>query len=271
MNPESGAVDQVMRAELMLTETAIRLAASGAVQLAGMLVAILRNEKQISGKTDIIKMIQEGKPITAFPLEAAKMKDFSDLAKQYGMMFSIVRDRNHPESVDVIVKEEDARIVNRIRAKIGAEAQVADEKNVDAGLSGIESANPNAITQHRPASMAVTTKLSREQADSMLSRLDTIRAALEDGAEPEQCRHQLRALQDELGRALGMPERSQSQFITRAAKKTTPLREQEVNPGAPGKQSIRDKIDGIKGRFTYEGQHVKPKMPLGVEKAPMVR
>lgn len=86
MNPESGAVDQVMRAELMLTETAIRLAASGAVQLAGMLVAILRNEKQISGKTDIIKMIQEGKPITAFPLEAAKMKDFSDLAKQYGTL-----------------------------------------------------------------------------------------------------------------------------------------------------------------------------------------
>lgn len=272
MNPESGAVDQVMRAELMMTETAVRLAASGAVNLAAILVGILRNEKQIAGKTDIIKMIQDGKPITAFPLESTKMKDFSDLAKQYGMMFSIVRDKNHPESVDVIIKEEDAGIVNRIREKIGAQVQVADEKNVDAGLYENESAISKSSIRHRPASTVTTTKLPQEQADSMLSRLDEIRAALASGAGQEQCRIQLHAIQDELGRALGMSERSQDKSAIHSVAEKNYLQDwREEKWSKDGKQSIRDKVAGIKERFAHEPQHLKPKVQLKVERNPIAR
>lgn len=55
MNTESTAADQVLKMELMLTETAVRLAASGAMNTAALLVAVLRNEKQVSGKTSIKK------------------------------------------------------------------------------------------------------------------------------------------------------------------------------------------------------------------------
>ena len=53
MNPESGAADQVFRMELMVTECAVKMAANGAMNIAALLVAVLRNEKQIAGKTDI--------------------------------------------------------------------------------------------------------------------------------------------------------------------------------------------------------------------------
>ena len=108
MNPESAAADQMLRMELMVTEFAVKLAAKGAVNLAALLVAVLRNEKQIAGKSDITKLLQSGAALTTFPLPAEKMKAFSDLAKEYGVMFSIVRDKDHPETVDIIVRQDEA-------------------------------------------------------------------------------------------------------------------------------------------------------------------
>lgn len=257
MNPESGAADQILRMELMVTECAIKMASSGAVNIAALLVAVLRNEKQIAGKTDINKMLQEGKPLTTFPLESTKMKDFADLAKQYGMMFSLVRDPQNADTVDVIIKQEDAGIANQIREKIGATAEV-DEKNVDAGLSESESVKSEIMNQHGPASTTTTTKLPQAQADDMLSRLDQIRAALTSDAGLEQCRTQLHAIQDELGRALGMPERSQDKDATRAAtsEKQTPYREKHV-ARKDDKPSVRDRIANIRDRLAHEPQHLK--------------
>lgn len=202
-------------------------------------------------------MLQEGKPLTTFPLESTKMKDFADLAKQYGMMFSLVRDPQNADTVDVIIKQEDAGIANQIREKIGATAEV-DEKNVDAGLSESESVKSEIMNQHGPASTTTTTKLPQAQADDMLSRLDQIRAALTSDAGLEQCRTQLHAIQDELGRALGMPERSQDKDATRAAtsEKQTPYREKHV-ARKDDKPSVRDRIANIRDRLAHEPQHLK--------------
>ena len=125
MNPESAAADQVLKMELMLTETAVRLAASGAMNIAALLVAVLRNEKQVSGKTSIEKIISAGTP-TTFRWRQKRCR-ISKLAKESGFMFSFVRDPNHPETVDVVVREEDAKLVNLVRERIGATAEV-DEK-----------------------------------------------------------------------------------------------------------------------------------------------
>lgn len=256
MNPESTAADQVLRMELMVTECAIRMASNGAVNIAALLVALLRNEKQIAGKTDIEKIIQSGTP-TSFPLAAEKMQEFSKLAKEYGVMCTFVRDPKNPDTVDVIVRAEDAKLVNIVRERIGATAEVS-EKNVDAGLSESESVKSEIMNQHGPASTTTTTKLPQAQADGMLSRLDQIRAALASGAGLEQCRTQLHTIQDELGRALGMPERSQDKDATRVAtsEKRTQYREKHA-ARTDGKPSVRDRIASIKDRLAHEPQHLK--------------
>ena len=273
MNPESAAADQILRMELMVTECAVRMASSGAVHIAALLVALLRNEKHIAGKTDIEEIIKSGTP-TSFPLATEKMKDFSDLAKQYGIRFAIVRDPNAPDTVDVIVRAEDAKLVNSVREKIGATAEVS-EKNADAGLSGSESVKSEITNPHGPASTMTTTKLPQEQADSMLSRLDGIRAALASGAGLEQCRTQLHAIQDELGRALGMPERSQDKDAAQTATsgKRTPHREKHAER-TDGKPSVRDRIANIKDRLAHEPQHLKQPQPAKLPSAgknPMVK
>lgn len=272
MNPESAAADQMLRMELMVTESAVKLAAKGAVNLAALLVAVLRNEKQIAGKTDIEKIIQSGTP-TSFPLAAGKMQEFIKTAKEHGVMCAFVRDPKNPDTVDVIVREEDAKLVNMVREKVGATAEVS-EKNAETGPS--ESALPTSGsgTQHGPASTmtqmmqgtptqaaprtSTAVTIDHAQMERMLSSLTGIRSAMEQGANPEECRAVLRAVQDELARALGMPERSGDKTADRQA---APRRE--------GRQSVKEKIAGIRARAAHEPQHLKqpgkhiakPKLP----------
>lgn len=273
MNPESAAADQMLCMELMVTEFAVKLAAKGAVNLAALLVAVLRNEKQIAGKSDITKLLQSGAALTTFPLPAEKMKAFSDLAKEYGVMFSIVRDKDHPETVDIIVRQDDVPNVNLIREKIGAEVSVS-EKNAETGPS--ESALPTSGsgTQHGPESTmtqmmqgtpaqaaprtSTAATIDRAQTERMLSSLTGIRSAMEQGASPEECRAVLRAVQDEIARALDMPERSGDKTADRQA---APRRE--------GRQSVKEKIAGIRECAAHEPQHLKqPGKHIGKPKLP---
>lgn len=272
MNPESAAADQMLRMELMVTESAVKLAAKGAVNLAALLVAVLRNEKQIAGKTDIEKIIQSGTP-TSFPLAAGKMQEFIKTAKEHGVMCAFVRDPKNPDTVDVIVREEDAKLVNMVREKVGATAEVS-EKNAETGPS--ESALPTSGsgTQHGPASTmtqmmqgtptqaaprtSTAVTIDHAQMERMLSSLTGIRSAMEMGANPEECRAVLRAVQDELARALGMPERRGDKTADRQAA-----------PRRDGRQSVKEKIAGIRERAAHEPQHLKqpgkhiakPKLP----------
>lgn len=201
------------------------------------------------------------------------MQEFIKTAKEHGVMCAFVRDPKNPDTVDVIVREEDAKLVNMVREKVGATAEVS-EKNAETGPS--ESALPTSGsgTQHGPASTmtqmmqgtptqaaprtSTAVTIDHAQMERMLSSLTGIRSAMEQGANPEECRAVLRAVQDELARALGMPERSGDKTADRQA---APRRE--------GRQSVKEKIAGIRARAAHEPQHLKqpgkhiakPKLP----------
>lgn len=187
------------------------------------------------------------------------MQEFIKTAKEHGVMCAFVRDPKNPDTVDVIVREEDAKLVNMVREKVGATAEVS-EKNAETGPS--ESALPTSGsgTQHGPAStMTQMMQGTPTQAAPRTSTAVTIdHAQMEQGANPEECRAVLRAVQDELARALGMPERSGDKTADRQA---APRRE--------GRQSVKEKIAGIRARAAHEPQHLKqpgkhiakPKLP----------
>lgn len=115
-------------------------------------------------------------------------------------------------------------------------------------------------TPHRPGSMTTTgttTKISQEQADSLLARLSEIRTALENGAGVDQCRAQLKAVQNELGNMLGLPERGKNAVQDRRADGLQAERT-DRSKHEDGKPSVRDKISNIRDRMSHEPQHVKP-------------
>ena len=61
MSVEAEAAERVLRMEIMLTESAVKLAATGAVNLAMLLIAAVRNEVHMGGRTNVAKMLEQGK------------------------------------------------------------------------------------------------------------------------------------------------------------------------------------------------------------------
>ena len=83
MSVEAEAAERVLRMEIMLTESAVKLAATGAVNLAMLLIAAVRNEVHMGGRTNVAKMLEQGKQITAFPINTDSLTKFAELAKKH--------------------------------------------------------------------------------------------------------------------------------------------------------------------------------------------
>ena len=58
MSVEAEAAERVLRMEIMLTESAVKLAATGAVNLAMLLIAAVRNEVHMGGRTNVANRSQ---------------------------------------------------------------------------------------------------------------------------------------------------------------------------------------------------------------------
>ena len=128
MNPENAATDQVVRMTLAIIETAARLMASGAVNLATLLIAATKNKAQISDLNSVYNLIENGKQLASCPLEAELQDRFTERAKEEKLTFSTIREPNKPDTIEIVFAEDDVAKVNKIRESIGATAKVGSSK-----------------------------------------------------------------------------------------------------------------------------------------------
>lgn len=124
MSVHSEAAEAMLKLEMQLTEYILKLTGKGAVNLAALLLAVLRGEKQIAGKTNVRNMLREGKAMMNFPLQKDLLAQFNNFAKQNGVAYSIVRDPKQPEQLDIIIKQEDAQRVNTILEHIDPQKKI---------------------------------------------------------------------------------------------------------------------------------------------------
>lgn len=121
MSVEAEAAERVLRMEIMLTEAAVKLAATGAVNLAMLLIAAVRNEVNMGGRTNVAKMLEQGKQITAFPINTDSLTKFAELAKKHKLACGYIPDPQNPATTNVVIKTEDAELANKIRKDAGIE------------------------------------------------------------------------------------------------------------------------------------------------------
>ena len=115
MSYSGDAAEQVVRMSLEGTEVAVKLAGSGAKQLAILLYAILREQTKTKGKTRLTNMLRSGKELKVFAVKDADLKQFCREAKKYGVLYCVLKDRDATDGItDIMVRAEDASKVNRI-------------------------------------------------------------------------------------------------------------------------------------------------------------
>ena len=126
MSVEAEAAERVLRMEIMLTESAVKLAATGAVNLAMLLIAAVRNEVHMGGRTNVAKMLEQGKQITAFPINTDSLTKFAELAKKHKLACGYIPDPQNPATTNVVIKTEDAELA---RTQVSRFCRVSTKKN----------------------------------------------------------------------------------------------------------------------------------------------
>ena len=133
MSEASAAADQLTREGIQFTEMTAKLAGLGAKNLAALVMALMKDNEKLAGKTSLRRLLQDGKELKVVPLPKDKIAAFTREAKRYGVLFSIINDKESGE-VDLLVRAEDAAKINRIFERIHYDelAEPEAEKNADA-------------------------------------------------------------------------------------------------------------------------------------------
>ena len=120
MNYSGDAAEQVVRMSLETGEVAVRLAGSGAKQLAILIYAILREQKKTAGKARLTNMLRSGKELKVFAVKDSDLQLFCREAKKYGVLYCVLKDRDATDGLtDIMARAEDAGKINRIIERFG--------------------------------------------------------------------------------------------------------------------------------------------------------
>lgn len=77
-----------------------------------LLIAAVRNEVHMGGRTNVAKMLEQGKQITAFSINTDSLTKFAELAKKHKLACGYIPDPQNPATTNVVIKTEDAELAN---------------------------------------------------------------------------------------------------------------------------------------------------------------
>ena len=128
----------MVREALQVTEVAIKLSALGIKNALALSLAYAKENPKVKGKTSLDRLLREGKELKIIALQSKDVGQFKELAKQYGVLFAVIKDKAQNEKVDVMFKAEDVAKLNRIYEQLGyaiPKVTTADRKKDPTGDS----------------------------------------------------------------------------------------------------------------------------------------
>ncbi len=120
MNTSSDAAEQIVRMSLEGFQVTAKVVGSGAKDVAALLIAIMKDKRKTAGKTNLTNMLKSGKELKVFSVRKDELKKFTEEAKRYGVLYSLLlnkKDKSSDSIVDIMVRSEDAAKINRIVEK----------------------------------------------------------------------------------------------------------------------------------------------------------
>lgn len=167
MSYSGDAAEQVVRMSLETGEVAVKLAGSGAKQLAILLYAILREQKKTKGKTRLTNMLRSGKELKVFAVKDTDLRRFCVEAKKYGVLYCVLKNKDATDGItDVMVRAEDASKINRIFERF--DLATVDMASVKSEIER-DRAEQRADAPETPAAGPMTEQETEDLLDAMLA------------------------------------------------------------------------------------------------------
>ena len=115
--------------------------------MALLIYAIMSEKRKTKGKTRLTNMLKSGRELRVFSLEDQDLRQFCTEAKRYGVLYTILKDRDAYDGyTDIIVKAEDAGRVSRIIERFGLRTADVSALETDSAAQRSEDA-ANIVTK----------------------------------------------------------------------------------------------------------------------------
>lgn len=123
MNTSGEVADLMVKEGLQITEEVVKLTGLGAKNLAAIIIALLKEDNKMQGETNLKKLLKADKKLCILQIKESDIKKFNDAAKKYGVLFTVVKDKENGSGLcDIIAKQEDVTQLNYIMEKLGYSA-----------------------------------------------------------------------------------------------------------------------------------------------------
>lgn len=140
---------------------ALRITGAGAKNAAAMLLAAAASNEKTKGRARLSAMLKSGRELRVFPIRFDDLKGFAKESRRYGIAYAVVKQKDG-ESVDLLVRTEDASKVNRIAERLGL-CRMRDDAR--------EAPEPREGNRHDGRAHAAQAPRAPEQAAALLDDL----------------------------------------------------------------------------------------------------
>ncbi len=113
MSIGADAADQMVREGIQITESAVRLAALGAKNLAALLIALVASPKS-RGATTARRLVKSGQSLLPVPIPKKYQRKFKREAKLYGILYAPIQGQD-----TVLIPANQAALINQVKENIG--------------------------------------------------------------------------------------------------------------------------------------------------------
>ncbi len=129
MNVGGGeAADQLVRMMLNGSEVAIRLSGSAAKNMLALTMALAKQNKRLSGKVNMARMLRETRDLRLFPMTPEQYREFRKHARKQKILFSSISDRDGSGKLyDVVMPVTEVERANLIFDRIMYTGQTEKE------------------------------------------------------------------------------------------------------------------------------------------------
>ena len=262
MNLGSDPADQVVRYTLEGTEFALRISGTAAKNFAIFAAAVLRDQKKTRGKTNLTRLLREGKPLKFFSVSADRMREFAQEAKRHGLLFVPIRDRNDPNYIEIAIWADDAAKVERIIDRMQLDVVETGEAEIMTDVDHTEPEQAQEGPDRQPAQAADgPIPFEPDDADYDLGFTQPAPSPAESGSPPPS-----RSI-----RRTDLPSAPPSASRSRSPNTSPTLRAGEVR--ARGERpSVRDELRSIKAMLRQrESVTPRPKTPIRIHRGGQAR
>lgn len=230
------AAEQVVRMSLEGAEVALRISGSLAKNSLAALYALLSSHEKTAGQTRMASLLKSGKELKLYTVRADELEKFKEIAKQYGVLYTVMRDKENTDphaEIDIWARLEDAPKINRIIEKYGF----------------------GTVVPGAEVSMTNAPELSVEDK----SALENV---LTGGGLEEQAHGKTEELLDEL---MGKEEKQADPLAAVPERSSGSLSERRSEASLSERPSVREELSGIKKELEEKREALGEKVAGAIE------